>query len=598
MFYLWIFGNNVEDAAGHSRFILFYLLSGVAAALVQCSFDPGSAAPMIGASGAVSGILGAYLLLYPRARVKTLIFIFIFITTVDIPAMVFLTLWFFVQIVFSHGQGVAWFAHIGGFLFGLITIKIFTRGMRPGLRAAWWDVSRETSFQAMRKPLQVLLINPYIYDVSAYSFWSAPLGLLQIGGILRENGMQVSLLDCLKEDDGRRKEDGRAPYLKERVETPLPLRTVGKRFKRYGLSPEEVRRRLSAMFASGPRARDLHHDVLVSGGRGDCASGAAALSDDEDRRGGPLCLALRGPCADSPEGSRFGGDKPRHGALLRIPGRDLLTPHSVRASADGPRRISLPGIRSVRPPLFRAASHVPRVRLHVYVLRRPVPLSPSCPKGSRRACSARSPTGAIAGFPGLPYTTTTSFSGQTSLRNRFWPASAVFPSTFLSITRMRSTPRSSTKRSAHLLASARFREVRLGLETIDPSTQKAMGGKVGTPAFERAVNLLSRAGFLRQSIRAYVLAGLPLQRPEDIRRTVDYASNLGISVSLTTYTPIPHTAMFEKYHTLARYPIADEPLFQNNALFPFAWEGFTEEHLKELKLYVRERNAGAGRYPS
>jgi membrane associated rhomboid family serine protease len=131
MLYLWIFGKNVEDATGHSRFILFYLFSGVAAALVQCSVDPGSAVPMIGASGAISGILGAYLLLYPRARVKTLIFIFVFITTVDIPAMVLLSLWFFVQIIFSHGQGVAWFAHIGGFLFGLVTIKLFTRGMRP-----------------------------------------------------------------------------------------------------------------------------------------------------------------------------------------------------------------------------------------------------------------------------------------------------------------------------------------------------------------------------------------------------------------------------------------------------------------------------------
>jgi membrane associated rhomboid family serine protease len=131
MLYLWIFGKNVEDATGHYRFILFYLFSGVAAALVQCSVDPGSAVPMIGASGAISGILGAYLLLYPRARVKTLIFIFLFITTVDIPAMVLLSLWFFVQIIFSHGQGVAWFAHIGGFLFGLVTIKLFTRGMRP-----------------------------------------------------------------------------------------------------------------------------------------------------------------------------------------------------------------------------------------------------------------------------------------------------------------------------------------------------------------------------------------------------------------------------------------------------------------------------------
>jgi radical SAM superfamily enzyme len=137
--------------------------------------------------------------------------------------------------------------------------------------------------------------------------------------------------------------------------------------------------------------------------------------------------------------------------------------------------------------------------------------------------------------------------------------------------------------------------VRLGLETIDPSTQKATGGKVSTHAFETAVDLLYRAGFPTRAIRAYVLAGLPLQRHEDVRKAVDYVSELGIRVSLNAYTPIPHTRMFEKYRSLARYPVADEPLFQNNALFPFAWEGFTEEHLQELKLHVRERNASAGR---
>jgi membrane associated rhomboid family serine protease len=130
MLYLWIFGNNIEDSMGHARFILFYVLSGVAAALCQFFYDPASGLPMVGASGAVSGVLGAYLLLFPYARIKTLIFIFIFITTVDLPAIVLLTIWFFMQILFSHTQGVAWFAHIGGFLFGLLTIKLFTLGKR------------------------------------------------------------------------------------------------------------------------------------------------------------------------------------------------------------------------------------------------------------------------------------------------------------------------------------------------------------------------------------------------------------------------------------------------------------------------------------
>ena len=144
--------------------------------------------------------------------------------------------------------------------------------------------------------------------------------------------------------------------------------------------------------------------------------------------------------------------------------------------------------------------------------------------------------------------------------------------------------------TAVLLRGAGFREVRLGLETIDPAAQAATGGKVDTKTFERAVRALSMAGFLPEEIRAYVLAGLPLQRWERVKGTVDYAAALGIRVSLAEYTPIPHTEMFDRYHRLARYPIAEEPLFQNNALFPFAWEGFTEEDLDRLKAYVRERN--------
>lgn len=135
MLYLWIFGNNVEDAMGRLRFLVFYGLSGLAAALFQIVYDPGADIPMIGASGAVSGVLGAYLLLYPYARVKTLIFIFIFATTVELPAVVLLTIWFLMQVLFSYtaqSQGVAWSAHIGGFAFGLVFIKLFTLGRRRG----------------------------------------------------------------------------------------------------------------------------------------------------------------------------------------------------------------------------------------------------------------------------------------------------------------------------------------------------------------------------------------------------------------------------------------------------------------------------------
>ena len=125
MLYLWIFGNNVEDTLGHGRFLLFYLASGVAAALTQTAVGPGSQVPMIGASGAVSGVLGAYLLLFPRANVLTLIVFGFFIRVVPIPAMIVLGFWFAVQVLNglgsfgASGGGVAFFAHIGGFVAGM-----------------------------------------------------------------------------------------------------------------------------------------------------------------------------------------------------------------------------------------------------------------------------------------------------------------------------------------------------------------------------------------------------------------------------------------------------------------------------------------------
>ena len=130
--YLWIFGDNVEDAMGHKRFIIFYLLCGVAAALAQAIPNPASEVPMIGASGAISGVLGAYLLLYPHARVLVVIPLGFIFYTARINAGWVLALWFGIQIVSSimaSGQqgGVAWGAHIGGFIAGLLLVPFFKK---------------------------------------------------------------------------------------------------------------------------------------------------------------------------------------------------------------------------------------------------------------------------------------------------------------------------------------------------------------------------------------------------------------------------------------------------------------------------------------
>ena len=134
MLFLWIFGNNIEDSMGPLRFIAFYLLGGLAAVAAQTAIDPSAAVPTIGASGAVAAVLGGYALLYPRARVVTLLFIVIFFTILELPALLVLGGWFVLQALYGvselatpvgSGGGVAYFAHIGGFLFGLLLIKLF-----------------------------------------------------------------------------------------------------------------------------------------------------------------------------------------------------------------------------------------------------------------------------------------------------------------------------------------------------------------------------------------------------------------------------------------------------------------------------------------
>jgi membrane associated rhomboid family serine protease len=133
MLFLWIFGNNVEDSMGPVKFLLFYLLGGLAAAALQIALGPDSQAPNLGASGAIAAVLGGYLILFPRARVITVIFIVFFFTIVELPALLILGLWFVEQILFGYfdlnsvgeGGGVAYFAHVGGFAFGLLAIKLF-----------------------------------------------------------------------------------------------------------------------------------------------------------------------------------------------------------------------------------------------------------------------------------------------------------------------------------------------------------------------------------------------------------------------------------------------------------------------------------------
>lgn len=133
MWFLWVFGSHIEDAIGSAKYAILYLLCGIAAAVVQVIAMAGSPVPTIGASGAIAGIMGAFLLLYPRVRIVTLLFLFVFIMTIDVPAALMLIYWFAIQLLsgvasfasISNAGGVAWFAHVGGFVCGILLVRLF-----------------------------------------------------------------------------------------------------------------------------------------------------------------------------------------------------------------------------------------------------------------------------------------------------------------------------------------------------------------------------------------------------------------------------------------------------------------------------------------
>jgi len=150
MLYLWIFGDNVEDRMGHGRFVAFYLLCGTAAALAQTLMNPSSPVPMVGASGAIAGVMGAYFVLYPHSRIVTLVPIFIFIQIIEVPAIFFLGIWFLMQFLSGVGSvamatgeptgGIAFWAHVAGFAAGIVGVFAFRRRQRQ--RVEWWNDRR------------------------------------------------------------------------------------------------------------------------------------------------------------------------------------------------------------------------------------------------------------------------------------------------------------------------------------------------------------------------------------------------------------------------------------------------------------------------
>jgi radical SAM superfamily enzyme YgiQ (UPF0313 family) len=436
--------------------------------------------------------------------------------------------------------------------------------------------------------MKVLLINPYIYDVSAYGFWSAPLGLLYMGSIMRMNGAEVRLLDCLKTDESREKSDGRAPFLKKRVDTPRVVSGSGKRFRRYGQSPAEVAWILRAMEEPDlvmitctmtywylgaseivglvreafPRAkivvggnyvtlcydhavRELSQaDLVVRSFETDRFYGwvEKACGFPLQQKINPTDLRnLPYPCFDLYEKVRFVSLMTSVGCAYRCSycATAYLQPRMIRRQPDD---------------VLDEIRHWHQRRVERFIVYDDSFLF--------RSESYARPL--LRGIEKLPFKV------------------ALYNPNALNATMI-------DRETASLLKRAGFKEARLGFETADPGLQARTGGKVRTEDLEWAVDHLMKEGFEGGDIVVYVLTGLPGQRHEGVGSTIEYLHGLGVCIHLAQFSPIPHSSLYEQYEGLARYPLS-EPMFQNNALFPFEWEGFTEDDLNALKQRVRDYN--------
>ena len=438
------------------------------------------------------------------------------------------------------------------------------------------------------KHLRALLINPYIYDFSAYSFWSMPLGLLYMGGILRKNGVAVDLIDCLRVVEEKRKSDGRAPFMKERVATPAALKGVKKKLKRYGISREALAEELSRV-----EEPDL---VLITSIMTYWYFGAKEAAEAA-REAFPNAKIV------------LGGIYPSlcyEHALEEITEADLIVKNTESDKFYRFVESAFSTTLGFKPsPYDFDALPYPCLDLYESIPFAPLLTSYGCAYKCSYCATPymhpnmvrRSPRGAV---DEIRFWRDHGVTSYVIYDDNLLYESALFAKPLLKgITGLPFSVDVYNPNAVNaalvneelsaLLLAAGLREVRIGLETTDEALQKVTGGKVDLKTFERAFHFLTKAGFPAEAIGVYILAGLPLQTWQDVKKSIDYLAGFGARVHIAEYTPIPHTPMFDQFKSSARYPVTDDPLYQNNALFPFAWEGFTEEDLLFLKRYVREK---------
>ena len=446
----------------------------------------------------------------------------------------------------------------------------------------------------------VLLINPWITDFAAYNFWVKPLGLLYVASFLRENGFQVTLIDCL-DFYSKRKQYGDGNFFKTWIEKPKPLKSIPKHYSRYGISEELLQDRLSSM--------EKPDVVGITSGMTYWYPGLFELIRIIKKSFKEVPIILGGIyatlCHDHAQ-KNSGADHIVQGIgeleALRLISE--LTQIEIRwPTLANSFSIEL---RTLNSSLEIDINLLPYPAFDLYSQ-----LDFACIATSRGCplkCTYCASKILYNGFrrrnsdnvvEEIEYWTThcrvnnIAFYDDALLINHQDHIVPILKEVIKRKIRCNfHTPnglhvKEIDEELADLLFKAGFKTIRLGFETAHETTQIETGGKVGNQDFVRAVKNLKRAGYCGEEIGVYIMVGLPGQRAGEAEESIAFVLETGARPILVEYSPIPHTPLFERAKQVSQFDLENEPLYQNNSILPCQWEGFTMADYRRLKEGIR-----------
>jgi molybdenum cofactor biosynthesis enzyme MoaA len=422
----------------------------------------------------------------------------------------------------------------------------------------------------------VLLINPWIHDFSTYDLWIQPLGLLYLAGVLEENGFEVSYINCLDAHD-QKKSDGRGKFTKQPLPTPEPLRGIRRQYGRYGIPPEEFRKKLSA--TPNPSA------ILVTSGMTYWYCGVQETIRE---------LRTVFPHTRIFLGGIYATLMPQH--AQQHSGAD----HVFTGQGENQIISLLTGTSSI----YSSIDHYPLPAWHLAgnIPYRVLYTSRGCPYRCTFCASdilnaekflQRSIESVVSEVKkyyfedGIREFVFYDDALLINHRKRLQPILRTLNES--GIQAHFHTPNGLNAREidadlAERMYRSGFRTIRLSLESTDPELQKTKGNsKITNPEFERAIRNLYRAGYQEGDIECYLIMGLPEQTPTDVHNSLRFVSELGVIARLATFSPIPGTAEAKAADRFIGDIYVQEPLLQNHSYFPLKNNSMTDDELQAIK---------------